>query len=512
MSDWTAGYRADIDYTFGYYPELNPLRARLILLSRGLAAPAIRTACELGFGQGVSVNVHAAASTVDWSGTDFNPAQAAFAREMAEAFGAGTELSDESFEEFASRDDLPGFDYIGLHGIWSWISDHNRHVIVDFIRRRLNVGGVLYISYNTLPGWGSFAPVRHLLTRHAETMGSGGRDIATRVNDALQFAGKLLETKPLFESENPTVGERLRKVREKNPHYVAHEYFNQNWDPMHFSTMADWLKEARLSYAGSAHFLDHVDAINLRTEQQKFLADIPDPMFRESVRDYMVNQQFRRDYWIKGARRLSGVEQSEQLRALRVMLVQPRDEVSLKVTGSLGEASMSETVYLPLLDALADHEVRTLGDLEQTLESRDIRFAQIVQAVLILSGTRAVALVQPDEVIGRVRERTAALNRYILGKARGSEDLACLASPLTGGGVGVDRFQQLFLLARESGETEPEDWARFTWQHLDAQGRRLIKDGKTLEKPEENLAELSARAREFAGKQLPILQALQITR
>jgi SAM-dependent methyltransferase len=66
-------------------------------------------------------------------------------------------LFDESFAEFASRD-LPEFDYIGLHGIWSWISDENRAVIVDFIRRKLKVGGVLYISYNTLPGWAPLPP------------------------------------------------------------------------------------------------------------------------------------------------------------------------------------------------------------------------------------------------------------------------------------------------------------------------------------------------------------------
>ena len=35
MSDWTAGYTADIDYTFGYYSELNSLRARLAFLNAG---------------------------------------------------------------------------------------------------------------------------------------------------------------------------------------------------------------------------------------------------------------------------------------------------------------------------------------------------------------------------------------------------------------------------------------------------------------------------------------------
>ncbi len=79
MTNWTEGYVADINYTYGYYSELNPTRARLALLNKGIEPPQIETACELGFGQGLSVNIHAAASPVEWWGTDFNPAQAGFA-------------------------------------------------------------------------------------------------------------------------------------------------------------------------------------------------------------------------------------------------------------------------------------------------------------------------------------------------------------------------------------------------------------------------------------------------
>jgi len=67
--------------------------------------------------------------------------------------GADIHLSDQSFAEFCGRTDLPDFDYIALHGLWSWINDDNRAVIVDFIRRKVKVGGVVYISHNTLPGW-----------------------------------------------------------------------------------------------------------------------------------------------------------------------------------------------------------------------------------------------------------------------------------------------------------------------------------------------------------------------
>lgn len=227
MSSWSSGYVADVSYTFGYYAELNPLGLRLAFLNRGLAFPEVATACELGFGQGMSATVQAAASITQWFGTDFNPAQAGFAQELATISGSGARLYDDSFADFAVREDLPEFDYIGLHGICSWVSDENRAVIVEFIRRKLKVGGVLYISYNTLPGWASFAPVRHLMTEHAEVIGSEGLGIVSRIDDAIEFADKLIATYPLFARANPAISERIKKLNKQNRHYLAHEYFNR---------------------------------------------------------------------------------------------------------------------------------------------------------------------------------------------------------------------------------------------------------------------------------------------
>lgn len=86
-------------------------------MNAGLVAPTFGSACELGFGQGLSANMHAAASVCTWHGTDFNPSQAGFARELAAVSGANAQLFDESFAEFFARAELPEFDYIGLHGI-----------------------------------------------------------------------------------------------------------------------------------------------------------------------------------------------------------------------------------------------------------------------------------------------------------------------------------------------------------------------------------------------------------
>ncbi len=364
MSDWSAGYVTDVGYTFGYYTELNPLRLRLAFLNAVQAFPEVGAACELGFGQGMSANIHAAASGIRWYGTDFNPAQASFAQETAAVSGAGAELFDQSFAEFCNRPDLPDFDYIGIHGIWSWISDENRKVMVDFLRRKLKVGGVLYISYNTQPGWAAMVPMRDLLTAHSEVMGAPGQGIVSRIDASLAFAEKLLATNPAYARANPQVADRIKKIKAQNRNYLAHEYFNRDWLPMSFACMAEWLSPAKLSFACSAHYPDHIDPINLSTEQQALLKEIPDALFRQTVRDFCVNQQFRRDYWVKGARPLSGPAQNEALREQRVILVQPRADVSLKVTGSLGEAALQETVYVPVLDDLAKHLPKSRGQSE----------------------------------------------------------------------------------------------------------------------------------------------------
>jgi SAM-dependent methyltransferase len=511
MSDWTSGYVADIGYTYGYYTELNPLRVKLAFLNAGLVAPEMGTACELGFGQGLSTVMHAAGSVVHWCGTDFNPAQAGFAQDLERVSETGARLYDEAFDQFCNRDDLPEFDYIGLHGIWSWISDENRAVIVDFIRRKLKVGGVLYISYNTQPGWAPMVPMRDLLTQHADVMGSDGEGIVSRIDGALAFADKLLATNPSFVTTNPMVVTRINQIKQQNRHYVAHEYFNRDWEPMSFAKMTEWLRAAKLDWACSAAYTDSVDAVNLTADQQALLKEISDPMFKQSVRDFCVNQQFRKDYWVKGARKLTTLDQAEAIRQQKIILAKPRADVSLKIKEGV---TLQEAVYVPILDILADYKPRTIAQLEQELKASEagkgIQLSQLVQAMMILSGTGALLPAQDADVVQKLKKRTDRLNQHLMNKARSNSELNYLASPVTGSGVVVLRFDQLFLQALTAGQKQPVDWAHHAWSILQLQGQRLTKEGQIIESPEENIRELTQRAEEFAEKHLPLLKALQI--
>ncbi len=348
------------------------------------------------------------------------------------------------------------------------------------------------------------------MTEHASVLGAEGTGTVSRVDEALKFADKLFQTNPLFSRANTSVTDRLKKVEEQDRHYLAHEYFNKDWHPMHFATMAEWLAPAKLEYACSAHLLDHIDLLNLTTEQQNFLNEVPDPNFRESVRDFMVNQQFRRDYWVKGKRKLSELDRAEEIRKQRIVLISNRADVPLKVSGSLGEANLAEAIYTPILDLLASHKVMSLGEIESSLAGTDIQFSQILQAILVLAGANHVAATNSEEAIKHGTKPTKILNSHLMKIARSNGDASYLASPIIGGAIMADRFQQLFMLSLQNGNKTPQEWAQYAWQILSVQGIKLLQEGKTVESDEANLVLLEKRAIEFQDKHLGLARALKI--
>jgi SAM-dependent methyltransferase len=507
---WTQGYVCEVEYPHGYYRELNPALLRIACASAGVAPPQCHRYLELGFGQGLSINIHAAANDAEFCGVDFNPAHVASARALAGASGAKPVLLDDSFLQFLNRPEAADFDYIGLHGTWTWISDENRRAILDIVTRRLKVGGIFYISYNCLPGWAAAMPLRHLIMMHAQLAGAEAAGLPDRIDAALKFAQQVADAGALYFRANPTVVEFLKTTSGQNRNYLAHEFFTRNWDVMPFSEVVRWLDDAKLTFVASAQLLDHVDAFHLTPDAQKLLAAIQHPVLRQSVRDYFVNPQFRRDIFVKGARRLNAVEQFELLQAAQFVLVAPPSSIPMKVTGTMREAALQESVYRPLIEALAENDLapKRLAELADHPKLKPLQWPQLMQAVLVLIGMGTVDPAQQPHP--SVRNRCAALNNHICRLARASDGVACLASPVTGGGVLFLRTQLLFLLAVSLGRTGSAAQGQYAFETLWPQGVRLRKDGKPLESAQENLSELTAQAELFNQKVLPLCKALAL--
>lgn len=510
MNVWNEGYVTEIGYTHGYYRELSPSLQRFALLAGGFAPPEEGAYLELGSGQGLSACIHAAATPCKIWATDFNPTQTLNALELLKASDIEAQVFDLSFAELAQRNDLPKFTHIAAHGIWTWISDTNRAFIVEILQRHLGIGGAAYLSYNTLPGWSSALSLRHLLCLHADLAGSQALGVAHQVDNAVAYAQKLAQIGALYFKTHPEVGERLKRIQSEDRHYLVHEYFNRDWQPMLFADCAKWLAPSKVDFSTSAHLLDQVDELNLSAEAQAMLRDTEHEILRETLRDFYVNQFFRRDIFQRGRRRLSALEQFELLDATRFALQTPWDAIPLNMNGPLGEVGLQEAVYQPLVDVMAQDAYRPkrLSELRAVLPKMSL--PKILQAIKILTGLGHVHPAQDEKVVEVVRPRTVRLNHEICRRARYSGENTFLASPEIGAGVMVQRIEQLFLLARAEQEGKPDDWARQTWAILEQQGFRVQKEGRRLEAAEENLAELVAMARAFNGKRLSILRALGV--
>ena len=512
--DWTAGYVSDLGYTHGFYGELTPQRLTYCALNAGQLSfnPAgTFRFCELGCGQGFSANLLASANPHgEFVATDFNPSQVAGARRLADEAGlSNIRFYDTPFASFVDEPSLPAeFDVIALHGIYSWISSQNRAAIVDFIARKLRVGGLVYISYNALPGYSAAAPLRHLMYLHGKSQGG---PTMGRLEAALGFTERMLGCNAAFFRANPGLKERFDQIKHRDRAYLAHEYFNDHWELFYHSDVARDLASAKLTFAVSAALLETVDIINLTAEQSAILAEITDPVQRETAKDFMLNQNFRRDIFVKGPLPQSQRILQQHWMEQRFALSTPRADVASVVRGALGQANLQADVYDPLLDGLM-HGPRTLGQLMEADAVMELGWARLMQALTILVGLGHLQPCLPLEGEEARAQSTRAFNRAVMERARDSGDLAFLASPVTGGGVQVDRMVQLFLLALENGRQDPAGWADFAADIILLQGQRLLKDGKPIEDLDANRAELLTRARAFAEALLPLLRQLKVSR
>jgi len=500
-------YITDITYLSGYFPELSVPRLMLCLLAagQGHGVGTEPSYLELGYGQGLSLAVHAAALAGHYVGTDFNAAHAANAQTLVQPISRPVEIYDDSFESLAARPELDMFDVVVLHGIWSWVSAESRQAIIDIASRHLRPGGILYVSYNAIPGWSPGLPLRHLMNEYAQREATG--PLLARVEQSIEFASQLASTGARYFTVNPQMDERLTHIRGSDRQYLAHEFFNQHWLPMAFSDVAGSMSQAKLGFAASASLIENLESIYLSSEAATLLGGISNPILRETTRDYVINQQFRRDIYVKGARTLSPSELRFQRLTFPFVVLGATEEAPASVMTPLGSANLRTEIYGPLAQALfkfAGQRV-SLQQVKVDAAVADIPIEQLWEAMLVLV---AAGWLSPCPMQPPAQEALAnalAFNRALAARAVHTEEAGALAAPAIGAGLPVSRFDLLFLHAHLANEPSAP---AFINELLIADGRRLLVNGKPVEDDAAQLAVLADMQDRFRSDLLPRLERL----
>ena len=478
-STWSEGYLTGSGYSHGYYRALDPRHAAFSMLLERLEGPPAGPCCELGYGQGLSLAMHAAGDpSRQWWGTDFMPGHAAQTRGLVHAAGVNAVISDQGFEEFFARADLPQFAFVGLHGVWSWVSPANRARIVEFLRRQLMPGGVVYLSYNSLPGWAAALPVRQLMLNYHHRATASGRPDGKRLGDALAFAQKVLSTDPKLAALAPALHKQVADWANEPPAYLLHELLHDHFHPMDFSQVAAELDIAKLSYVASSDPRDRQRDLQYSPAQRELLTEIEDPVLRESAQDVFVARRFRSEYWVRGGRPLSQHAAARRMRAQHVVLGVARDKVPTGVVGVHGKAPLPEKSLALVLDRL--EQANAPVEMGQLLDQGALAGIEANELVATLVGVGALLLAGPPEEIEAARAGTRRLNRYLIAEQTHHSEIACLASAVSGGGVSVTASMRLMLAARADAPAQPEHWADLAWRRMQAEGQHLMADDKRV--------------------------------
>lgn len=510
--NWSSGYVTELDYTYGFYKELAPVHMRFAALAKGFHSHTDATDgltyCELGCGQGFTANILAAANPeIDIYATDFNPVHAYNAQRLADEAGlSNVHFFDDSFADFEQRTDLPQFNIISLHGIYSWVAKEHRDTIVRFIAKRLKPGGLVYISYNCLPGWAGPSPIQNLIRMHAER---GAGSLAERMDGAMAFLEKLQEEGARYFKATARIDDRIKDMKDKEKNYLAHEYLNRDWHAFYQSEVVAELSPARLSYLCTADILHQLDDINFTPSQMAILDQAPDSAFRETVQDYIVNRQFRKDIFARGAIALSTPELREAWLDTGFALSQLGVDIPMKTNGGLGEVALQKDAYWPVIHAIEEAGGHaSLRDIVKDKTIARLGWARLQRVLCILVGS-GYAHPCPSGAfdIDTRKESASRLNKAILKQALHSDRLKFLASPVTGGGIRVDHLSRIFLHSQQEKERDP---VAFSWRILKQQGKNLTKNGEVLKTDEENIRVLAEKHSQFLQKNLPILQRLGI--
>ncbi|HWK67643.1 MAG TPA: class I SAM-dependent methyltransferase [Rhizobiaceae bacterium] len=506
MNDWTDGYVSDIEYLPGYYMEQAPAHLDLACLLRGIEPPRAPGEsfryCELGCGVGeTALTIAAANAQAEVWAFDFNPAHITRGSGLAKAAGlTNAHIEEASFEELArgAYRDLGRFDYIALHGVWAWVSAANRAHIVQFIDRHLKPGGLVYVTYNALPGWTSAMPLQRLVSMFAD-VASERSDcrIVTALDKVAAFAkagAGMLPAEML---------ERLGKEREKgNVAYLSHEYLNAHWSPCYQVDVAREMSVAKLSYAGTANLLENFPDLSLTPEQRELVAGMPAAL-AETAKDYFMARTFRRDIYIRGARAIPDRRLDGRIRDIRLALVVPEDAVTRDIKVPLGEAALNESFYGPALEALAQAP-RSVGELIDLPEAERSSVTPR-EVVGMLVGSRQ-AMILANETSPAGRAAAARFNAAHLSACADEGRAVCaLAASGTGSGLTARLFEMLAYEAMADGA--PAEAGALTgavWRILTTRGDRIRHEGELIHDDSENKRLIAEQMQLVVATAVPI--------
>ena len=229
-----------------------------------------------------------------FTGIDLSPVQVQHGNDLIQSMGlTNVTLLEKNIMDI--DDDFGTFDYILVHGIWSWVPDVVKNKILSICNRNLSSRGIAYISYNTYPGWKRLEQLRDIMLyseKHAPNNSLKDRTVYTK--NVLKLIAETMKMDERSRVQSDYKINNINRVIESNDYYVGHEYLETFNDPVYVSQFVERAERLGCTYVGDESlqrsfitWLDDAVVENIKALSQGNHVD------KEQYYDYVYDTQFR---------------------------------------------------------------------------------------------------------------------------------------------------------------------------------------------------------------------------
>jgi methyltransferase-like protein/SAM-dependent methyltransferase len=319
------------------------------------ADPAKARVLELGCGSGSNIMSMAQLFPEgEFIGIDASSKQIDLGLEVINSVGINnTRLIAADFSQY--NEELGKFDYIILHGVYSYVPDSVKDAILSIASKNLNPGGITYISYNCLPGWGMRSALRDMMLMHT----SGIPDLLGRVAQAKALVKFLAESCDPETPYGKYLALELELIAKADDASIAKEFLQAESDAVYFTDFLTAASNHNLIYLGDADVASML-VDNLPIQAANTIKSLGmNILATEQYMDFLRNRMFRNTLLCQASSTLNRSIDPSRLKDLHITSLinlketQNSDQPSIFVTINGSEITTNDDITATILEAVA---------------------------------------------------------------------------------------------------------------------------------------------------------------
>ncbi len=235
------------------------------LLGVNIAPTNHATVLELGSGTGDNLISMAISYPKSYFvGVDKSKSQTETGNKNIEKLGLqNISLLEHDFSHFKSK--IKSFDYIIMHGVFSWVDEKSRNASLKLIKKYLKEDGIAYISFNSFPG----AIFRDLLIKILLDSDDKTSSIKERIKKVKDNLDSLEES---FQDSQSAYAEGMKneitEIRKLSTSFLINEILNSDYKSFSLEEFCSYIEKFKLYYLSDASFI-HIFSENSKDEYLK---------------------------------------------------------------------------------------------------------------------------------------------------------------------------------------------------------------------------------------------------